>query len=457
MLTRRSVLKSSVVIFGLQVTSYRPSNATDLPLEGKLRGSLNAVEHGIKTNSEDDQSAKLQKLLNDAAAKELPLFLPPGYYKVSNINLPDGARLLGIAGATHIVLDGPGFLFKALRASLIELTGLTIDGGMMPLPADINGLLHLSSVNNLKIEDCAVKCSTKYGLWMEQSSGHIFHSRFQNAELAGIFAVNSSDLKIESNDILECGNGGILIHRWDKGPDGTIVTGNTVRDIMSTQGGTGQNGNGINVFKADDVRISNNTISNCAFSAIRSNSGSGVQILGNQCHNSGETAIYSEFGFEGAIVANNIINGAANGISIVNFNEGGRLAIVNGNIIRNLSLLGPYPAQGSGFGIGISVEADTIVSNNVIENAPKWAMSLGWGPYLRNVNVSGNIIRSAPVGVAVSIVEGVGSTLISSNQFSDIATGAILGFRWNDIATHDLVAGGDSPNNHIVISNNIKS
>jgi len=286
----------------------------------------------------------------------------------------------GSPGQPQLLLNGPGFLIKAAQASRIELSGLTLDGGTMPLSADINGLLHASAVTHLKIEDCSFKNSSKYGIWLEQCGGNIFHSSFQNSEFAGIFAVNSKGLKIESNDVFECANGGILIHRWDKGHDGTIITGNTVRDIKSTQGGTGQNGNGINVFKADDVLISNNVISDCAFSAIRSNSGSGVQILGNQCHNSGETAIYSEFGFEGAIVANNLIDGAANGISIVNFNEGGRMAVVNSNIIRNLSLLGPYPPQGSGFGIGISVEADTIVSSNIIENAPKWGMSLGWGP-----------------------------------------------------------------------------
>ncbi|MFP3387134.1 hypothetical protein, partial [Tritonibacter sp. SIMBA_163] len=76
---------------------------------------------------------------------------------------------------------------------------------------------------------------------------------------------------------------------------------------------------------------------------------------------------YSEFGFEGAIVTGNLVDGAANGINIANFNEGGRLAIVANNIIRNISLTGPYEHDSVGFGIGIGVEADTVVSGNVIE------------------------------------------------------------------------------------------
>ena len=50
----------------------------------------------------------------------------------------------------------------------------------------------------------------------------------------------------------------------------------------------------------------------------------------------GEVALYAEFGFEGALIASNIVEAAATGISVTNFNEGGRLAVVQGNLIRNL-------------------------------------------------------------------------------------------------------------------------
>src|SRR5690606_12330312 len=128
---------------------------------------------------------------------------------------------------------------------------------------------------------------------------------------------------IVGNTVADCGNGGILVHRWEKGEDGTIVTGNRIERISAAHGGTGQFGNGINVYRAGNVIVADNRIADCAFSAIRSNSGSNVQITGNNCARSGETAIYSEFAFEGAIISSNIVDGAANGISIVNFNEGG--------------------------------------------------------------------------------------------------------------------------------------
>lgn len=278
-------------------------------------------------------------------------------------------------------------------------------------------------------------------------------NRISGAADHALYAVESHDLSVTANHVFDCGNGGILVHRWQKGRDGTIVTGNRIARISARSGGTGQYGNGINIFRADDVMVSANHISDCAFSAIRSNAGSNVQISGNTCLGSGETAIYSEFGFEGAIVNGNLIDGAANGILIVNFNEGGRLASVTGNVVRNLRLEGPYVHDGAGFGFGIAVEADTVVSGNTVENAPKWGLVLGWGPYMRGLVATGNLVRQSPVGCAVSVVEDAGSALISGNIFEETPEAAIAGYRWNERATGDLAQEG-STYAHLTIERN---
>ena len=112
---------------------------------------------------------------------------------------------------------------------------------------------------------------------------------------------------------------------------------------------------------------------------MRANAANNVQITGNTCLRSGEVAIFSEFGFSGALIANNIVEKAANGISVANFDHGGRLAVVANNIVRDLVTEGPYPADGQGFGVGIAVEADVTVSGNVIDGAPRFGLVLGWG------------------------------------------------------------------------------
>ena len=117
--------------------------------------------------------------------------------------------------------------------------------------------------------------------------------------------------------------------------------------------------------------VRGNRIRNCAFSAVRGNAASNIHIEGNSVSDVREVALYAEFGFEGALIANNTVDGAAIGVSVTNFNEGGRLAVVQGNIIRNLLPKRPAGTDpGDGAGIGIAVEADTAVTGNVIENAP---------------------------------------------------------------------------------------
>ena len=407
-----------------------------------LRGSIDASAHGVRPGADDRKSKAFAKLLKDAAAKNTPVFLPPGDYTISSITLPDNTRLTGVPGATRIVYGGDGHLFAAEGAGRIELANLVIDGANRWLGDTVQGLVHCSGVANLTIENCEIRGSSKSAVSLERSGGRIERNRLSGAAEHALYAVESRDLSVTGNQVFDCGNGGILIHRWQKGRDGTIVSGNRIARINATRGGTGQYGNGINIFRADDVMISNNHISGCAFSAIRSNAGSNVQIAGNTCLDSGEAAIYSEFGFEGAIVNGNLVDGAASGILIVNFDEGGRLASVTGNIVRNLRLEGPYLHDGAGFGFGIAVEADTVVSGNTVENAPKWGLMLGWGPYMRGLVVSGNLVRGSPVGCGVTVVENAGSALITGNMFEDTPEAAIAGFRWNERMTGDLARDG---------------
>lgn len=432
-----------------------PAHArTQLPVvDVDLRGSIDASAHGIRPGADDRKSKAFARLLKDAAAKNMPVFLPPGDYAVSNITLPDNTRLTGVPGATRIVYGGDGHLFAADGAGRIELANLVIDGANRWLGDTVDGLVHFSNVANVIIENCEIQGSSKTAVSLQRCGGRVERSRLSGAAEYALYAVESRDLSVTGNHVFDCGNGGILIHRWEKGRDGTIVSGNRIARISATHGGTGQYGNGINIFRADAVMISNNHISGCAFSAIRANAGSNVQIAGNTCLDSGETAIYSEFGFEGALVNSNLVDGAANGILIVNFDEGGRLATVSGNVVRNLKLEGPYVHDGAGFGFGIAVEADTVVSGNTVENAPKWGLMLGWGPYMRGLVVSGNLVRQSPVGCAVTVVEEAGSALISGNIFEDTPNGAIAGYRWNERTTGDLASEG-STFAHLTIERN---
>ena len=105
------------------------------------------------------------------------------------------------------------------------------------------------------------------------------------------------------------GNGGILVWRSTQGDDGTLIVDNRIEGVMNKAGGSGQWGNAVNVFRADNVIVRGNRIRNASFTAVRGNAASNLQIVGNTCSSLGEVALYAEFGFEGAVIAHNIVDG----------------------------------------------------------------------------------------------------------------------------------------------------
>jgi uncharacterized secreted repeat protein (TIGR03808 family) len=421
------------------------------PLAG---GPINAVEAGLSPDSGADHTRILQRLLEAASADNHEVFLPAGSYVIAELRLPARTRLAGVPGATRLVFRGGGFMIAASRAERVSLTGLTIDGAGNALDEYVPGLIHLGDCREVAIEECTVVGSSRSGIALDRCQGRLRANTFANHGEAAVRAIESTGLAITDNVITDCGNAGILVYRWSAGEDGTLVSGNRIERIAARSGGTGLNGNGVNVFRAHGVIVANNRISDCAFTAVRANSANNVQILGNSCLRCGEVGIYSEFSFEGAMIANNIVDGAATGICVVNFNEGGRIAVVNANIVRNLTGSGPYPADPPGFGVGIAIEADTAATGNVVDGAPRFGMLLGWGPYLRDVAATGNVIRRAPVGIAVSVVEGAGAAVISDNLIAGAEHGAIVGMRWAETASGDLAHSGAARFPHLLVERN---
>ena len=100
------------------------------------------------------------------------------------------------------------------------------------------------------------------------------------------------------------------------------------------------------------------------------------------------------------------------------------------------------------------MEADTAVSGNVVEKAARAGVMAGWGRYLRDVTITGNVVRQSAVGVAVSVVTGAGAALIANNLISGAAKGAILGMDLLTPVTNDLAKDGTTKYSQLVISGN---
>jgi len=262
----------------------------------------------------------------------------------------------------------------------------------------------------------------------------------------GIFSVDATGLVIADNRVERCGDNGVQVWRSIRGDDGTRVSGNRVSDIRNVSGGAGQYGNGVSIFRAGGVLVANNTIRRCAFSAVRNNGGAGVVISANSCAELGETAILAEFDFEGCVISGNSIDGAVCGVQMVNFaDHAGRAAVCSGNVIRNLRPSQNHSGHEFGYECGVKVEANATVGANVIEGAPWVGILVGWGASLRDVTVTGNVVRDAPIGIGVSIAEGAGSAVIADNVIAGASRGAVVGMNFDQPATADLARGGSAP------------
>jgi len=91
----------------------------------------------------------------------------------------------------------------------------------------------------------------------------------------------------------------------------------------------------------------------------------------------------------------------------------------------------------------------------VVEGAADIGIGAGWGPYLRDVTVSGNLVRDCAMGVAASAVRDAGHAVITGNTISGAVRGAIVGMDHRTPVTGDLsLAGSDVPGN-LTVSNNV--
>lgn len=374
----------------------------------------------VPGGGEIDQTATLQLAADDAAETGTPLFLPAGIYSTSRLTLKSGTQITGVPGRSILHYRDGGAILGLENAENVRLAGLVLDGAGKPL-GEHGALLAATETKHLDLSGCRFVGSAEDGIVLRKVSGWIKDCEFGDIRKAGLFSEDAGGLQIAHNHVRDCGDNGILVWRSEQGEDATIVAANRIERIAARSGGSGQNGNAINVYRAGSVLISGNRIADCAFSAIRANSGSNCQMIGNSCARLGEVALYAEFSFEGAVIANNLVDRAAIGISVTNFNEGGRLAVVQGNLIRNLFLRKDVESRG----IGIAVEADSVVTGNVIEGTPAYGIMIGWGRYLRDVSVTDNLIRNAHIGIGVSTDPSAGTALITNNLIAGAKDGAI--------------------------------
>lgn len=440
--------------------------------------SITAIEAASSPGTGWVSAPDLQTVIDAARSAELPLFLRAGTFLSDKIDITPSSGggnslyMWAVPGTVTIQLQqDDDYLLGIDSVGRVRVTGITFDGAGRNLTASTNpGLLRIegSSAADFLIADCEVVNSSKNGISvLGVGNGTIARNRIELCDTA--IVTLDSVTQIEDNTINWMNNNGIMVWTSTLTGNGTVIKNNFIQGIENDDGGTGQYGNGINIYRAGNVKILSNTIYTAKYSAIRLNAASDCYISENYCWNLRESAIFLEAPGEGenlygGIVTGNSISTAGNGISVANsglYGDGvARGVVVSNNrivaITRNsINDPGYTPPVTGGF--GIAVEGRCEVCGNLLDEVEGPGITLGVNDAAENLSAVGNLIYNASMSIAYSANSAAGPLLIVGNLMRgfNVATstsdpdypssGAIVSATYNGT---DLVrdTNGSSPN-----------
>ncbi len=406
-------------------------------------------------------SATVGAAIEAARNAAKPLQLRAGVYDIANISILTtngsgcGIEVLCSAGEAVLRFIGGGYALRIAGQGGMSFRNVTFDGQNLGIQSynapDIitgaAGLIVLDNAKDVRFSKCNFRNTVKTAdepaggykaavLCANDARPTISNCEFYNVDV-GVWSFSSETI-VEGCRIVGAKNNGIAI--W-----GTVGSGgnlsairNNFINFVSSDAGTGANGNGVAVYLANDVSIVDNTIMNCDFSAIRVNGGSRVLFSRNVCWNLREGALYYEApgagqDGTGVTIVDNRVDTAGDGIYVTNsgyYGDGvARRAVVSGNQLSNIA---PHAIPGSGgigpystSGIGILVEQDGVISGNIIESCAG-GIKLGVAQGARDLVCDGNLVRGCDVGLIFSSNSAAGKMVISNNIVSGAGGNALV-------------------------------
>lgn len=383
-----------------------------------------------------DATDWLKGRLREAARKGGAVRLPAGVTAVRALDIEDGATIIGAAGGSTLRLIGPGPLLRAVAVGSVTLESVTIDGAGNRFTDPKQGLLDFTDVPRLSIHGCTIRRSAARGVNLLRCGGRFAQNIIEDVHDAGYVSLDGLGVDIDGNKVRECGDNGVQIWTTADGQfDGSRIRNNQIFDIHNLSGGDGAYGNGVSIWRAGFVRVENNVIHRCAYTAVRNNAGHDVVVVGNDCKGCGERAMYAEFGAKRASFRDNKIDDAGAGIGLANAERGTDIGWVTGNVVTGLHETHPDDEFGPQMSwlTGIEAESNVEIAGNVVVGA--W-MGVRCGGYRQNIRVDSNRLVDNDYGVTFQIGDGVGVAVIARNEILGSKKAAIAA-----LAGHDIVPG----------------
>jgi hypothetical protein len=212
--------------------------------------SLNAADYGL-TSGSSNQTANLQAAINAAQTQGLPLFIPPGSYPITSVNITSSVEIYSAVLAAQIVGFGRsptlnvGSGVAGTRIGPVIIRGLHLYGANQSFPGGTDpAIIQSSEVDGLIIRDCLIRDSGYHAIRLTESSGRIQSNEIPGAREIAIYIYDSSNaVFIDQNVITYSGNNGVYIYRSTAGGDQSVISNNQIGLTSANGGGTGWNGN----------------------------------------------------------------------------------------------------------------------------------------------------------------------------------------------------------------------
>ncbi len=387
-----------------------------------------------------DATEEIAAQLREAAPLGRAIRLPAGVTAIRSLELPPDAILIGARGGSTLKLLGPGPLLYSNGAENLTLESIAFDGAGNALEPK-RGLLDFSDVPRLSISGCTIRNSASHGVNLARCGGVFRQNLIERVRDAGYHSLDGLGVDIDGNSLRDCGDNGVMVWTTQAGRhEGSRIRNNRIFDIHNFSGGNGPYGNGVSIWGSGSVRVENNHISSCAYTAVRNNAGHDILVIGNDCKGFGEKAMYAEFGAKRATFRNNRIEDAGGGIALANADQGTDMGVVAGNTIVGLRETHPDKDFGPDmfWRTGLLAEKNCEISGNVIVG-PAW-IGVALGGYRENLRVEENRISGADYGIGFATGAAVGEGFIVRNKISGSRKAAISAMAGPTFVGGDLLS-----------------
>ena len=134
----------AAALFGAGAAEAAPATATGKTL----------AEFGITPDARLDQSAAMQKAIDELAASGQPIIIPAGCYRAAKLQLSSKAVVCGIPGLSVLTAPQGSPVFESLNTGDVSLRGVTFSGTA----------LIARECRNLTISDCQILSSGGDGI-----------------------------------------------------------------------------------------------------------------------------------------------------------------------------------------------------------------------------------------------------------------------------------------------------